>query len=385
MLICESVMRKFNRDDQTPDLIQSHIKSTNQRNPFYIVDLKSIVNKYLKWLNELPQVTPFYAVKCNPDPQIISTLAHLGCNFDCASQVEIERVLSLGVPGHRIIFANPVKMDSHIAFAKQHGIKLMTFDNQDELIKIHRVYPEAELLLRIVTDDSHAICPFSSKFGASLSDCSQLLLTAKELGLKIVGVSFHVGSGNQNVSAFVTAIKQAHQVVNIAKNLNVSMSIVDIGGGFPGVDTDLISFQDITCAIRPLLLELFPTMQIIAEPGRYFVTESHTLVVNIIGRRMSTPSILYYINDGIYQSFNCIMFDHAKPIPQVLNHDSTQQLHKSTIFGPTCDALDCIVHNISLPLLDVGQFIYFRNMGAYTISASSNFNGFELPKCIYHD
>lgn len=83
-------------------------------------------------------------------------------------------------------------MVSHIEYAKASGVEMMTFDNSHELTKIAQTYPNAKLVLRIITDDSNSICRFSTKFGAPLDVCPKLLTQAKELGLNVMGVSFHV-------------------------------------------------------------------------------------------------------------------------------------------------------------------------------------------------
>jgi len=104
-------------------------------------------------------------------------------------------VLGLGVAPSRIIYAQPCKTKSYLRHARKVGVTLMTFDNSDELRKIKDCYPEAELVLRILTDDSTSLCRLSAKYGASLHDAKDLLRLAKDLELNIVGVSFHVGSG----------------------------------------------------------------------------------------------------------------------------------------------------------------------------------------------
>jgi ornithine decarboxylase len=120
----------------------------------------------------------------------------MGGGFDCASKAEIEEVVSMGVdPAKRIIFANPCKQVSHIRYARDNGVQMVTVDNEEELIKLKKHWPEAMILIRIKTDDSKSMCQFSTKFGASLQDCSRLISLGKELDLDLVGVSFHVGSG----------------------------------------------------------------------------------------------------------------------------------------------------------------------------------------------
>jgi len=93
---------------------------------------------------------------------------------------------------------------------------------------------------------------------------------------------------------------------------------------------------------------------------------------------------LYYVNDGVYQSFNCIFFDHISPTPLVFDVGDRKTLYKCTIFGPTCDSMDCIAKDIWLPELEVGEWLYFKNMGAYTVAAASPFNGFSSCPTTYY-
>jgi ornithine decarboxylase len=216
----------------------------NNDEPFFLLDISRVVQKYVQWENLLPRVEPHYAVKCNSDLVILETLAKLGCKFDCASKGEMEMVLKFsGITGKDIIFANPCKPKGHLLFAKKEGVKQMTFDNLQELQKIRDVFPDAELYLRIAVDDSGAICQLSSKFGAQLSNCPKLLKEAQSMGLNVVGVSFHVGSGQQTVEAYIDAIDRARSIFEMAENLGMKLSVLDIGGGFPGDEDDEVFFR----------------------------------------------------------------------------------------------------------------------------------------------
>jgi len=283
-------------------------------------------------------------------------------------------------------------MKSHIEYAKHSDVDLMTFDNTHELTKIAESYPNSRLLLRIITDDSQSLCRFSTKFGAPLDTTHRLLSLAKQLNLNVVGVSFHVGSGCMSASSFVAAIRSAHKVFAEAESIGFRFNLLDLGGGWPGSNDGRINFPDIANAIRPVIDELFSnTVEVIAEPGRYFVMESHTLAVNVYAKRTVVDAttyekhFLYYANDGIYQSFNCILFDHYTPVPLVLvpREDNSHQF-KSTIFGPTCDSIDCIGKDIGLPELNVGEWLYFKNMGAYSVAAASPFNGFKANPTTFY-
>lgn len=356
----------------------------------YIIDLGVVLKKYKQWVKYLPRVKPFYAIKCNPNPAIVRTLASLGVNFDCASKQEIQQILGSGINASRIIYANPTKMKSHINFAKGVGVDLMTFDNMAELEKVSECFPDARLVLRIITDDSNSVCKFSTKFGAPMDQTFNLLKRAKELCLNVVGVSFHVGSGCMSTKSFVAAIQSAHRVFKQGEELGFDFKVLDLGGGWPGTDDDGICFTEIADCIRPVLDEYFPPeVDIIAEPGRYFAAECHTLAVNVFAKRVMPDEnggkkFLYYINDGVYQSFNCIFFDHVHPKPLVFKQNGRTEQFKCTIFGPTCDSMDCIAKDILMPELEVGEWLYFKNMGAYTTAAASPFNGFKSHANTYY-
>uniref|UniRef100_A0A4W2FAC0 Ornithine decarboxylase n=1 Tax=Bos indicus x Bos taurus TaxID=30522 RepID=A0A4W2FAC0_BOBOX len=360
--------------------------SSDDKDAFYVADLEYILKKHLRWLKALPLVTPFYAVKCNDSRTVVKTLAAIGTGFDCVSKTEIQLVQSLGVPPEKIIYANPCKQVSQIKYAANNRVQMMTFDSEVELMKVARAHPKAKLVLRITTDDSKAVCRFSVKFG---------------LGIDVIGVSFHVGSGCTDPETFVQAISDARCVFDMGAEVGFNMYLLEIGGGFPGSEDVKLKFEEITNVINPALDKYFPSdsgARIIAEPGRYYVASAFTLTVSIIAKKLvlkeqtgsddeeesSEWTFMYYVNDGVYGSFNCILYDHAhvKPLLQK-RPKSDEKYYSSSIWGPTCDGLDRIVERCNLPEMHVGDWMLFENMGDYTVAAASTFNGFQRPTIYY--
>jgi diaminopimelate decarboxylase len=392
---------------QTPtvdDIIRETIVSDNCEDAFYVVDIQDILRKHKNWLLKMPRVQPFYAVKCNGTPIVLELLASLGIGFDCASKAEIDSILSLGVSPKNIIYANPCKTKSFIKHAADVGVDVMTFDNELELYKVAQLHPNARMVLRIKVDDSHSVCRLGLKFGADIERAHHLLQTAKNIGVNIIGCSFHVGSGCESSDAYTEAISNAKYVFELGRELGFDMTFLDIGGGFPGTSITKVTFDEAAKAVNEALDLHFPAtdefgnhsnITIIAEPGRYYVASAFTLATNIIAKR-AVPmedqqiAMMYYLNDGVYGSFNCTIFDHweVHPIPfHFENCDDGLQLrqnHLTTIWGPTCDSMDCIKRDIVLPELHIGEWIIFREMGAYTIAAGSTFNGFKMPSLQYH-
>jgi ornithine decarboxylase len=241
---------------------------------------------------------------------IIKVLAECGTGFDCASKGEIKLVIDAGVSPSDIIYANPCKQSSHIKYAANHGVDVMTFDNVDELHKIKSINPHARLVLRILTDDSKSKCRFGVKFGASLDVVPMLLHTAKELRLKIIGISFHVGSGCFDASSFTDAVETARKAFDIGDALGFDFELLDIGGGFPGNHPDGLQFNDIAAVLGPAIDRLFPpSVRVISEPGRYFVASAYTLAVNIIARRVIPRDSQSYelTSPNDQPSFRCML------------------------------------------------------------------------------
>lgn len=357
--------------------------------PFYIINLKTIENLYNIWHYYLPNIKPYYAVKCNTDINIIELLASLGCNFDCASKEEIKKILAIAEP-EKIIYANPCKQKSYIKYAKDNKVDKMTFDCIEELYKINECYKEAKLILRIAVDDSNSLCKFNSKFGLDINNIDYLhkiINYIREHNLNLYGISFHVGSGCSSSYVYYDALKKCKYVHNILVKYQIDIKMIDIGGGFTYNNNTF--FKEVAHNIKKGISDLFTdtegteNIEFIAEPGRYFTELSHILVVNVIAKKQEKDVIKYYINDGIYGSLNCIHFDHKKPIFNILNDTPTRLKYNSTIFGPTCDSMDVIYKDIEFESLDVGEWLYIENFGSYTNSACGDFNGFRTTKKIY--
>ena len=322
------------------------------------------------------------AVKCNPDPEILRLLAALGTGFDCASKAEIELVLGLGIDPSRVIYAQPCKTRSYMRYAASTGVKQMTFDNADELYKTKSLFPDAQLFLRILTDDSTSLCRLSLKFGASLDCTRELLELAKELGLNVVGLSFHVGSGASDPQSFFKAVQDSRIVFDQAASIGFELKTLDVGGGFSGD-----SFEEMAGVLSEALEDYFPpSVRIIGEPGRYYVASAFTLACNVIARReiqdfaTGKSSYMLYLNDGVYGNFSGIMFDHQHPVPHILqsrNEKAKSGSIEYSIWGPTCDGIDSISKDCTFhEVLDVGDWLYFKEMGAYTMCSTTRFNGF---------
>ncbi|XP_004406506.1 PREDICTED: ornithine decarboxylase 2-like [Odobenus rosmarus divergens] len=321
----------------------------------------------------LPRVPPFYAMKCNNSTWGLRVLATLGAGFDRASQrarvgskplmqsspcqVELEQVLGLGVAPSCIMYANPCKPVSHIQYTALHGLRLLTFDSEEELSKVAQHHPEARLVLWLWTQDSESTFPLSAKVGATLEVCEHLLKSARALGWAVVGASFHMGLKCQTVRAFTQALADCRCVFE--------MGLLDIGGGFPGEEGCEPKFEEIARVINAVLAQDFSVesgVEIIAEPGRFYAASVYMAAANLIAKKT-------------------VLESGGEAVPRmpivVKEFGSEPSLFPRTCYGPTCDAFDKLfLGELRMPELDVGDWLVFPSMGSYTSTMSSTSSGF---------
>ena len=378
---------------------------------FFHVDLPKVRQQFQRWKRALPQIRPHYAVKCNPDPIVLLTLYEQGAGFDCASVNEIQNVIrsckhpransrmidirsDLDIRSD-IIFANPMKAEYQLLTSAQLGVQKVTADSVQELRKIACLQPNAEVFLRILVDDKGSLCRLGVKFGANMDDVPELFREAQKLDLNMTGVSFHAGSGQQNAEAYACAISDARAAFDIAADFGHehSMRVLNIGGGF--VDDD--NFEYVADVIKSSINLHFhdDKMNFMAEPGRFMVSASHRLFTKVIGRKHN----MLFVNDSIYGSFNSIMFDHQEHQPEAYMRSDGSDIRLCggrtgmkkdepkavSIWGQTCDGLDRITQVSQVGSADVGDWLIWPSMGAYSAAAGSTFNGFETPEIFYLD
>ncbi|KAF5296582.1 hypothetical protein FQR65_LT10235 [Abscondita terminalis] len=370
------------------NLFKECLTHHDEEYPFYICDINDLIYKFKLWKTLFPRVEPHYAVKCNNHQMVIQVLAALGLKFDCASKFEIQQILSNGIDPSRIIFAHTCKAISHIKYAAEKNVDLMTFDSKEELYKIKAHFPDARTVLRIKFDDVNANCLFGSKFGCDpYHEAEELLIIALKNNLNVIGVSFHIGSGSKNPHVVYDAIKAARHVFDISEKLGHNLRLLDIGGGYPGeLDKAILPYAKY---INKALSEFFPdeSVRVISEPGTFFVKSAFTLACCIQSVKEknyqdSSSSYYYYLNDGVFGNFNAVMSYNLKVTPKPVEV-SGGQLYFSTFWGPTCDPIDKVCDKLMLPKMNVGDWVMFDNIGDYSIVLITKFNGFGATRTYF--
>ena len=337
-----------------------------------------------------------YAVKCNPDAEVLRHLGEGGVtHFDAASMFEIRQVRSV-FPDAKIHFMHPIKARSAIRSAYfEHGVRDFVLDSFAELHKILAETKNATdlvLVVRMATPKGQAVYDLSGKFGAAPSDAAALLIACRQVAAK-VGLSFHVGSQCVDPSAYERALDLAGQVI---AQSGVALDVLDVGGGFPvayaaalparigGIvgkaDTQPPPLSHFLAAIcrGVAKLDLPAQCRLWCEPGRALVAEGQSVVVQVQAKKGGA----LYINDGVYGTLSDAGAAVGLRFPaRVIAQGAARRngrLRAFEFFGPTCDSADRMRGPFLLPSdIQVGDWIEIGQVGAYGRVLSTAFNGFD--------
>ena len=364
-------MEKFKSVDEL-------VKQLRPTEPVYCIRRKSIQLSSKYFQNKFPGKI-LYAVKTNPNPDVLKTILESGINnFDIASIKEIEAIKKIN-PNAICSYMHTVKSRESINESYfKYGIKAYSLDTKDELIKIIESTNNAkdlELFIRVAVSNEHAEIDLSKKFGAINSEASALLRLAKQYAKKI-GLSFHVGSQCMHPISYTKGIAE---IGNIIKKTKIIPDVINIGGGFPTIYPDLIPqsldnyFKEINEALSNLKLKKLP--EVICEPGRAIVAESGSTIVRVNLRKKQK----LYINDGTYGT----LFDAGVPnivYPSRIIKNGrfiSKKLTAFDFYGPTCDSMDYMKGPFILPNnIKENDYIELGQLGAYGLTFRTEFNGF---------
>jgi len=346
--------------------------------PFLLVDPQIVRTKARRFKAAMPRVNPHYAVKANPHPAVLRTLIEEGVGFEIASPAELELLLSLGVKAEEIYYSNPVKSRSCVQTAAANGVRWYVLDSVEELRKIVAIKPDASLYLRIDVPNAGSDWPLSGKFGAQPQEAEEIIALAAELNADLAGVTFHVGSQCRNVDNWRIGIETAKRTMRKMRLKGLKPRLLNIGGGFPVRHTKPIpSIEVIGEVVNRALAGLPDNVRVMAEPGRYLVSDAGWFVCRVAGTATRSGKRWAYFDAGMFGG----IIETTEGLQYDVLTDRTGRLIPWTVAGPTCDSVDVVMRDQLLPEdLAADDLVYIPNAAAYTTAYASNFNGFPLPE-----
>ncbi|PUB19031.1 type III PLP-dependent enzyme [Yoonia sediminilitoris] len=366
-----------------PSRLDAYVASRSFDQPTLVMDLDRVSAQYRALKAGLGRADIHYAVKANPARQIIARLVDLGSHFDAASKAEIAQCLAEGASPADVSFGNTIKRASDIAWAWDQGITLFAADAEEELEKIAANAPGASVYIRLIVEVSHADWPLTRKFGCDKDMALRLLDYAKALGLRPVGMSFHVGSQTRQAAMWAPTLDAMAHIWQAALDAGHMLDLLNIGGGFPAFYGEEIDAPTAYAAqVMQMVEARFPNVaNIMAEPGRGMVAEAGVIVAEVmLTSRKSDRDMHRWVFLDIGR-FSGLAETEGEAIRyQFETARDADPMGPCILAGPSCDSADVLYEKrpVSLPLsLKAGDRVLIRNTGAYTSTYSSVcFNGF---------
>ncbi len=392
--------KKYNRKEASRDnnnhafaTVSSYVAAFKPSLPVYFVRPNAIKRAASWFLQNFKSLKNFsgknfagdvlYSVKSNPDSAVLKHLFDAGVrHFDVASLAEINLINDLFGKAANMYFMHPVKSREAIHDAYFiHGIRDFSLDSFDELKKILEVTNNAKdlgLHVRLAIPNSRSAIDLSGKFGVLPTKSIALLRKVRASAVRF-GICFHVGSQCMDPSQYRATLMIVKNIITTAK---VKLDVLDVGGGFPSVYPGMTppNMQNYIDEIQDSLMQMpiDNDCRIWCEPGRALVAEAGSLLVRVEARKGN----MLYINDGTYGG----LFDAG--FPAFIYPTKAQRVKRGRalsgnnipfgFYGPTCDSLDSMKGPFYLPdNIAEGDYIEIGQLGAYSKSIRTEFNGFN--------
>ncbi|MGM0507707.1 MAG: type III PLP-dependent enzyme [Fusobacteriota bacterium] len=360
-----------------------------KKTPFLYMDMSKIENNYIEMKESLENTEIFYAIKANSNRKILRKLKILGSSFDIASKGELNILLEEGVDPDKISFGNTIKKEEDIKYAYENGIRLFVVDEFAEMEKVARVAKGSKVFIRLSVDNDNTDWPLTEKFGCNREKAVEILEKAKEKGLIPYGISFHVGSQCYNKFAWRNALEQVREIFDNLKNKGINLKFINLGGGIPVQHIKKIpTVKEISEIINETIKKEFKDyddLKIASEPGRSLVGDAGTLITKVILKSQRKKTWLYLdtgIFHGLFETIQNFRYEIISE-SELLKLDD-QDTKSYTLSGPTCDSIDTMYKDINLPAdIEIGDYLFIKNAGAYTTAYATNFNGIKAPKIYF--
>jgi len=360
--------------------------------PFFLFDLDKIVSNINHLNASLNPAQIFFALKSNSLIPVLETISRHGCGFEANNVPELEKVIAAGSHPSNIINSSPIVAASDVRKMYKSGVDCFTFDSKEQVQNIKFNAPGAKTVMRLSSTNEGSRFNLSKNLGVDPESSVDLLRYAKANGLRIHGITFHVGSQCHTPFNWCAGIDQCAELFRQFPELEM----INIGGGFPvrynGSIPDVTYISQVINDSINKNFEKRPTLYI--EPGRFIVGDCAIACASVINvhhqKSISRAAVDLSVFGGLIEIIE-VGDGFQYPIETAGNGE--KQLYR--IIGATCAGTDVIVENIQLPRLKVdlrnpknSSRIYLLNTGAYSleyvITAGTNgFNGLTIPRVHY--
>lgn len=357
--------------------------------PFYCYSTATLERHFKVFRDSFSPLKPTicYAVKANSNISVIKTLANMGAGADVVSEGEIRRAIAAGVPENKIIFSGVGKTKEEIAFGIKEKIFQFNVESEPELYAVDEVARsfgvKAPVAIRVNPDvDAKTHKKITTgrkkdKFGIDISKAKAVYEKAKKLkGIKIQGISTHIGSQITTIKPFREAFTRVTNFYNTLNSEGYKLTTLDLGGGLgiPYGDETPPTPAEYGKMVKEVVGKT--ECQLFFEPGRVIVGNAGIMVSKIIYVKDTGKKVFYILDAGMNDLIRPSYYDAFHEIVPVKKKASKKI--RADIAGPVCETGDIFAKDRLIEKLNEGDAIAFRTCGAYGSAMASNYNSRPL-------
>ncbi|KYG64160.1 diaminopimelate decarboxylase [Bdellovibrio bacteriovorus] len=368
------------------------VLTTDYMRPTYVYDLDFIAQRYKAMSGALKNTRLFYAVKANPNAQVLQKLKSLGAGADVVSLGEIKRALESGFQPQDIVYSGVGKTKHEITEALKLGILQINVESLPELERIGAIAKslnkKAAVAFRLNPDVSIQTHPYiatglkDNKFGMELSSLPKLMACLDKFSdsLELVGVSLHLGSQMLEFSGYEEALKKLKAVFIDLQKKAPGLRKFDFGGGlgifYDRTDLELEEslLQDYAKITLNVLGDLDCDLQ--SEPGRWLVGHCGVLIAQVQYIKTTSEKTFVVLDSGMNHLIRPSLYEAQH---RIMTLKKQNESHTVDIVGPICESSDVFLKSVSLGQVREDDFVAILDGGAYGYSMASVYNLHELP------
>ena len=358
--------------------------ANNNKTPFYCYSKAKIIKNFKNFTKIFSKISPLicFAVKSNNNIFLLQELKKLGAGADVVSAGELLRALKAGINPKKIVFSGVGKTEDELRIAIQKKILLINIESESEAVLINnlskKLSKKTSIGIRLnpnVSGNTHKKISTGrnqDKFGMLYKDCLQLLRKIKNMkNLKLEGISVHIGSQILNVNPFRKTLVILNKLIS---NTKINLKFIDLGGGI-GIPYSHkqkeLNLKKYANEVKKFIKN--KKIKIIFEPGRFIIGNTSVLVSKIIYIKSNNNKKFIILDAGMNNLMRPALYDSMHEIIPV---KKSNNLIKGSLefVGPICESSDKFLSKKKFSQIKEGDYVVFKNTGAYGMSMSSNYN-----------
>ncbi len=355
--------------------------------PLYVYEKEKIEEKASKLQNAFKDMNArfFYACKALSNINILKIIANSGVGLDTVSINEVKLGLKAGFEPNNILFTPNCVAFSEIAEAKELGVHI-NIDNISILEQFGNEFGDTyPVMIRlnphIMAGGNYKISTghIDSKFGISIHQMRHIERVVKTTNINVEGLHMHTGSEIKDVSVFMQGLEVMLQAVEHFPDIEY----LDLGSGFkvPYRDDELeTDVNELATSLKTRVdewqQEKGKEIEIWFEPGKFLVSESGHFIVQTNVIKQTPATVFAGVNSGFNHLIRPMFYDAYHKIENISRPNGTKRIY--TVVGNLCET-DTFAWDRVITEIDEGDYLAFRNAGAYAFEMASRFNSRLLP------